>query len=89
MRKSEEWKVESLECMAQEPQWDNVRQEMGICKLELFRSYVYISMYVYMYVSIWHFTSRVGRELDIPQLWDGGEEVTVDAIHVTKSSKML
>lgn len=60
--------------MAHEWQCGHVRQEMGICKLELFKlSYVYACMYMCMY-NIWHFTSRAGRELDIsPILGWGGD----------------
>lgn len=52
--------------MTHEPQCGHVRQEMGICKLELFR-FSYVCVYVF------DILLRVGKELDISPFWDGGE----------------
>lgn len=84
MRKSEEQKFESLGCVAQEPQCGHVRQEMEICKLELFRFYVciYLTFLLAEQAENWTF----------PHLWNG-TEVGTDVSHVdeivTESSKML
>lgn len=55
-----------LGTVAHEPQCGHVRQEMGICKLELFR-FSYVCVYVF------DILLRVGKELDISPFWDGGE----------------
>lgn len=79
MKKSAEWKLESLRCTAQESQCDYGN---GILQLELFRFYV--CMYVFD-ISV--------AELDIsPTLgWRGRGDnyICIDVICVTESSKML
>ena len=51
MRKSAQWKLESLGCMVQEPQRGREGQEMGICPLELFR-FSYACMHVHTVFNI-------------------------------------